>query len=549
MSLKMLQKAVASGTTSIFATSHLLQAAQNLAWQDFLVGAERLRQLAGEHNLPLAIYSGCEVFIDWDLLDIIAENGSFCLNGDAWDAARVSYILVELPMYFIPNYADDFWYELRLKGVVPILAHPERYTELMAKPDLLLRWRREGLLLQCNIGSFAGSFGAQAEQAAKLRGASVDLSYLQQDSAAYKYNNAKAHWQLLNHNNNGYLYGDGFNAVGTLHISGSLSKDLAVGVTPRFSWDKDEHGDASLVEGYAKTHLGVWGITAGRQPMSWGVGRAGQLAFGSNATPQTAIKLNLLEPHTFDNGALKFLGKANVNVFASRLEGNRVASSGSALEKDHAALVGVRVDIMPTDAFTIGLERMSMLKKFNKHWLLGDNADDAEKDNWNDIAGLDFKYRFPGVQVYASLYGEDQAHAFPCENAYNVGMYFPQLVPDGSWDLRVEAAKTNDAWYGHWVLKNGWTYKDAILGDWLGADAKRVYAEVNHYLADGGKLGLSYTWADMQPTAQHDGRLQEVELSYSKSLQKDLLLHTAVGYGKLGDDTSKLVAVGLSWEY
>lgn len=53
----------------------------------------------------------------------------------------------------------------------------------------------------------------------------------------------------------------------------------------------------------------------------------------------------------------------------------------------------------------------------------------------------------------------------------------------------------------------------------------------------------------MQPTAQHDGGLQEVELSYSKSLQKDLLLHTAVGYGKLGDDTSKLVAVGLSWEY
>ena len=31
-----------------------------------------------------------------------------------------------------------------------------------------MRWRREGLLLQCNIGSFAGYFGAQAEQAAKL---------------------------------------------------------------------------------------------------------------------------------------------------------------------------------------------------------------------------------------------------------------------------------------------------------------------------------------------------------------------------------------------
>ena len=70
-------------------------------------------------------------------------------------------------MHFIPQYADDFWYELRLKGVVPILAHPERYGELMANTEKLLTWRREGLLLQCNAGSFAGKFGEAAERAAK----------------------------------------------------------------------------------------------------------------------------------------------------------------------------------------------------------------------------------------------------------------------------------------------------------------------------------------------------------------------------------------------
>ena len=48
MSLKMLQKAAASGTTSIFATSHLLQATNHPAWQNFLVGAEKLRALASE---------------------------------------------------------------------------------------------------------------------------------------------------------------------------------------------------------------------------------------------------------------------------------------------------------------------------------------------------------------------------------------------------------------------------------------------------------------------------------------------------------------------
>lgn len=83
------------------------------------------------------------------LLDELAVNGSYCLNGEAFGKQAVTYMLVELPMHFLTQYADDFWYELRLKGVAPILAHPERYPELMAHTERLLKWCREGLLLQC----------------------------------------------------------------------------------------------------------------------------------------------------------------------------------------------------------------------------------------------------------------------------------------------------------------------------------------------------------------------------------------------------------------
>lgn len=394
----------------------------------------------------------------------------------------------------------------------------------------------------------------------KLRNVDLQFSHVSQDNSAYKYSNANASWQLLNHNNNGYRYGDGFNAVGKLHISGSINKNLALALTPRFSWDKNEHGDASRVEGYVKTHLGVWGVTVGKQPLNWGAGHSGTLAFGNNATPQTMVKLNLLEPHNFDNGVLKFLGKANINVFASQLEGNRVEKAKAfrpanwQTEKDHAALLGIRADIMPTDALTIGLERMSMLKKFDKHWLLGDNAEDKNKDGWNDIAGLDIRYRFLSVQLYGSLYGEDQAHAFPCENAYTAGVYFPQLVADGSWDLRLEASKTNHVWYGHWVLVNGWTYKDDIMGDWMGADARKYYAEVNNYLPNGDKLTLGYIWAKLGKTSYAaEGKVQELQLGYNMKLSEAMYLDTTLAYGKLdkdkGSDKSKLVAVCLSWEY
>lgn len=396
----------------------------------------------------------------------------------------------------------------------------------------------------------------------KLRNVKLDFSYVDADKTIQNYSvkKANAHWQMLNHNNNGYRYGDGFNAVGSLNISGSINKDFAVGITPRFSWDKDEHGDASLIDGYVKTHVGVWGVQVGKQPLYWGQGNSGTLAFSNNATPQTMVKLNLLEPHTFDNGFLKFLGKANINVFASELEGNRVEKAKNfnpanyKYEKDHAPFIGIRVDVMPTDALTIGLERMSMLRKFDKKWFMGDNAESSDAEGWNDIAGFDLRYRFPGVQIYGSLYGEDQAHAFPCEDGYTVGLYFPQLTKDGSWDLRLEGNQTNEHWYGHWVMTNGWTYKDDIMGDWMGNDARRYYAQVNHYLANGDRLGLSVIRVDMNRSAANSRQLTELQLDYSTKLQDALYLDAAIGYGKLDNgnntsDKSKLIAAGLRWEF
>ena len=361
----------------------------------------------------------------------------------------------------------------------------------------------------------------------KLRAVEARLAYgdMRQDSYRYR-KGINASWQPLNRNNNGYRYGDGINIIGAAEISGSLNKDLALSLTPRFSYDKDQHGDASIEEGYVKTQL------------------------------------NLLEPHTFDNGFLKFLGKANVNVFYSRLEGNRADKAHTAgianwqREKDHAGLLGVRVDIVPTDNLSLGLERVSMFKSLNKHWILGDNAE--SDDQWNDIGGIDLRYRFTGVQLYGSLYGEDQAGGFPSEHARSVGVYFPQLFGgDGCWDMRLELSDTNNWWYGHWYLVNGWTYKDDILGDAMGKNTRKYYGSISHYLANGDRIGLEYTSMDMDRAAASNPRVHEVQLTYAKKLNKSLYLDSVLGYAKIKNadytsgrsDSSKLVAVGLRWEY
>lgn len=151
--------AVASGTTHLCVTPHVIEPSNAPSWSIILQQVDELRKYVMGNGLQLEIYPGAEVYMNPDLLDFLGVDGSYCLNGG-------HYILVELPMDQLPNYADDFWYELRLHGLRPVIAHPERYGALAHRPDLLRKWRKEGLICQCNIGSFSGQFGYCARQAA-----------------------------------------------------------------------------------------------------------------------------------------------------------------------------------------------------------------------------------------------------------------------------------------------------------------------------------------------------------------------------------------------
>lgn len=161
MSEAMLKLASRKGTTTICATPHVIELGDKPSWETICSQVEELHSFSKEQGLELEVYPGAEVFMNPDLLPELGVHGSYCINGG-------QYILVELPMHQLPQYADDFWYELRLKGLTPILAHPERYRGLMENKPLLEKWRNEGLVLQCNLGSFAGYFGKGAKHNAEF---------------------------------------------------------------------------------------------------------------------------------------------------------------------------------------------------------------------------------------------------------------------------------------------------------------------------------------------------------------------------------------------
>lgn len=413
--------------------------------------------------------------------------------------------------------------------------------------------------------------GTGTAEGIKLREVGLQFAYADSDQSTYSYNSPSrkiaADWQPLNHNNDGYYYGENGNAILDAEISGRIGHDTVMALNPRFSYDEEQNGKASLTEGYVKTRMGVLGIELGKQPLSWEQGATGNLALGDNMTPLTMAKLNFLEPQKI-GGFFKFLGTTNVNVFYSELEGNRKAkaiTNGDANDYNDAGLLGMRADFVPADNFTFGLARVSMLGGDGNglsgsdwgDWLLGTNASISASDRWNDIAGFDFRYRFPGVQIYGELYGEDQAGYLPSKNAERMGLYFPQLTKDGSWDLRAEYAHTKNVWYDHWNYQNGWVYKDGILGDSMGPDAQKLYIGVQRYLGNNDKIGLNVMRTDMERSLATAQQLDEVWLSYNRKLDKTLYLDSMLGFATLDNanytagqsDTSLFASLGLRWTY
>ena len=119
-----------------------------------------LRTAVSTAGLPIEIHLGAEIGFRFKM----AAAASL-------PACRISsagrYVLVDLPHGPLPTGIEQGFFELRLAGVKPILAHPERHRQLSRAPEWYDRLREQDLLFQVTAGSITGRFGSRAQQASE----------------------------------------------------------------------------------------------------------------------------------------------------------------------------------------------------------------------------------------------------------------------------------------------------------------------------------------------------------------------------------------------
>lgn len=68
-----------------------------------------------------------------------------------------------MPLNIEPMNLYNVIYEMLQHKLIPVLAHPERYTFMQQEPELISELVEKGVLLQCNYASIIGYYGKKAE--------------------------------------------------------------------------------------------------------------------------------------------------------------------------------------------------------------------------------------------------------------------------------------------------------------------------------------------------------------------------------------------------
>lgn len=160
MTINMLKKAEQSGTTDIIATPHFMRGRFEVEYNEVLKKVEELKEISRENNIDINIYAGQEVYYSRKLLEYYNDKIIGTINNS-------KYMLIELPMLeFNIEEVINTIYELQIRGITPIIAHPERYKQFIKKPSMINALIKEGMLFQLNAGSIAGDFGKDVKKTA-----------------------------------------------------------------------------------------------------------------------------------------------------------------------------------------------------------------------------------------------------------------------------------------------------------------------------------------------------------------------------------------------
>jgi tyrosine-protein phosphatase YwqE len=164
------------GSPNVETSIQLIQALQEIGYESFIATPHiykelypntkntiysALQQLEGalkKAGLNVQVTAAAEYMIDESFEKELDDNDLLLIGGNK--------MLVELSALSPPTNLYECFFKLQLRGITPIIAHPERYLFLYNNRQVFHEWVDRGYKLQVNILSTTGFYGGQVKDLA-----------------------------------------------------------------------------------------------------------------------------------------------------------------------------------------------------------------------------------------------------------------------------------------------------------------------------------------------------------------------------------------------
>lgn len=163
--VRMARIAVKDGIKTVVATPHCFDGAYNCEKLDIAAACRALEKEFHLRRIPLTVVPGAEVRLTPEFLGLFRNNKVPFLGG------AKACLLIELPEMFIIDGVIRVVRLLQESNVRCIVAHPERNSQILARPEIVSKLIAAGAEMQLTAASVLGDFGrAQRDLARKILG-------------------------------------------------------------------------------------------------------------------------------------------------------------------------------------------------------------------------------------------------------------------------------------------------------------------------------------------------------------------------------------------
>lgn len=160
-SIILLKKMKNVGFDNVIITPHYIENSEyDSENEEKLEKLEKIKKTLKLNKVDINVYLGNEIFISEDIIKNVKDGKIYPLNNS-------KYLLIEFPFHNEILNLEDFLFEMKVNGYIPIIAHPERYDVLKHDYNEVKKLKNEGIFFQANYSSILGYYGRHAKKLMK----------------------------------------------------------------------------------------------------------------------------------------------------------------------------------------------------------------------------------------------------------------------------------------------------------------------------------------------------------------------------------------------